>query len=338
MLRFTTTGTPFERGVQQGQACRDLILPWFRQQLAQLANYPYEAVRCWQGRMQRVYPVGFEECCGIAQGLGLPEQDYFRVTFGFLKDLPQCTTCGVRTEDGEPLIAKTDDLFASEVGKNVFELTSPDSGYRHVHFHFAGTIWTIAGMNEAGLAIAMTGIPGPVLQQDGLPSLAALHTILPACATVTEAVQHIRNLPVNSYGFSLQIGDVKGDLLLIEKTGVGTVVLPGQDGAPLLHTNHILDKTFAQKNPQQKETIRVNGCRRLETATARIQSLPRTEKGLHRLLLDRTASGPICQQGEDGMYTDFAVMFAPTRKRLTFWPGPPASTKPEVIDMESAFA
>ena len=116
-----------------------------------------------------------------------------------------------------------------------------------------------------------------------------------------------------------------------------SVVLSANDEAPLLHTNHILDKSFAQNNPQQKETIHVNGRRRLETAVARMQSLPRTEEGLQRLLLDRTASGPICQQGEDGMHTDFAVIFAPTRKRLTYWPGPPTATKPEVVVMDSIF-
>jgi len=338
MLRFTTTGAAFERGDQQGKACRDLILPWFRHQLTRSAHGSDEALMARLARLKRVYPEGYEESRGIAQGLGLTEEDYFLVTFGFLKELPQCTTCGIRTDQGEPLIAKTDDLFASEIGKNVMETTLPESGYHHVHFHFAGTIWTIAGINETGLAIAMTGIPGPISEQDGLPSLVALHTILPSCATVSEAVRHIQNLPIISYGFSLQIGDADGGLVLIEKTGAGTVVLQGQNGAPLLHTNHILDESFARKNPQQREPILENGCRRLDTATTRMQSLPRTVEGLRQLLLDRSASGSICQQGEDGMHTDFAVIFAPTRKQFTLWPGPPAETELEVVDLKSIFA
>jgi hypothetical protein len=338
MFRFITRGTSSARGEQQGRACRELILSWFRQRLSHSAPAAPERLDRLLAGFQRVYPEGFEESRGIAHGLGLAEADYFRVTFGFLEHLPQCTTCGVRARDGEPLIAKTDDLYASEVGRNVMETSLPEAGYRHVHFHFAGTIWTVAGMNETGLAIAMTGIPGPVLDQDGLPSLVGLHRILPACATVSEAVAHLRKLPVNSYGFSLQIGDAAGGLALLEKTGIGTVVLDGRTGAPLLHTNHILDEEFARRNPLQKEPIGVNGQRRLETAAAQMRSLPRTEEGLQRLLLDRSPRGPICQQGEDGMHTDFAVIFAPTQKRMTFWPGPPATTTVEAVEMDSLFA
>lgn len=39
-----------------------------------------------------------------------------------------------------------------------------------------------------GLALGMTGIHGPMLEEDGLLSLDALHTILSACATVGEAL------------------------------------------------------------------------------------------------------------------------------------------------------
>lgn len=338
MLRFTTTGKPFARGEQQGLACRQLILPWFHSRLQNPATPAWSRIEPCVERCARVSPEAIEESRGIARGLGMAESDYFRVTFGFLCELPQCTTCGLRSDRGGVFIAKTDDLFGDETGKNVLEFTVPDGGYRHVHFHFGGTVWTVAGMNEHGLAIAMTGIPGPVLDQDGMPCLVGLHTILPCCATVEEAIHHVESLRINSYGFSLQIGDAKGNLALVEKTGVGTVVMRGHDSEPLLHTNHILDARFAEANPPQKEPILTNGRRRLETATRLLHNLPRTEAGMTGFLCDRSPVGAICQQGEDGMFTDFAVIFVPTEKRFTFWPGPPSSTVPEQIDMAKEFA
>src|SRR5439155_22562751 len=138
-------------------------------------------------------------------------------------------------------------------GMNVLETTRPERGYRHLHFHFAGTIWTVAGMNERGLAMGMNGIPAPALDKPGMSSLAALHTILPSCATVAEAIEHIRGLPVNAGGFSLLLGDATGALALVEKTALGTVVLPEQRSGALVHTNGILDAAFAKRNPPQGE-------------------------------------------------------------------------------------
>lgn len=338
MLRFTTKGAPFQRGVQQGNACRELALPWFTSHLGQAGQRTGQEAKRWRERIERVYPEGIEECRGIASGLGLDEESYFAVLCRFLNAPPQCTSCGLRDEHGQLIIAKTDDLFANEVGKNVLETTMPDRGYRHVHLHFAASIWTVAGMNEHGLAIAMTGIPGPTLDQDGMPSMFALHTILPKCANVTEAVQHIEALPINHYGFSLQVGDAQGDFALVEKTGVGMKVFPSQSGAPLLHTNHILDPEFAGRNPQQTEPVLSNGLRRYDTAMHLLRQLPHNEKGLISLLKDRSSTGAICQQGENGMHTDFAVLLFPVRRQFTLWAGPPATTSPETIHLASIFA
>lgn len=337
MLRFTTTGTPFARGEQQGRACRELVLPWFQSQLAAASKIGKDPVESWLARIRNVAPQGVEECRGIAAGLGLGEGDYFRVLFGFLTTFPQCTTCGIRNEKGEPLLAKTDDLFVPELGKNVLETTIPDQGYRHAHFHFAGSIWTVAGMNERGLAIAMTGIPGPALEVDGLSFGEALHTILPLCATVGETLTHLKTLPMNHYGFSLLIGDASGEMTLIEKTGLGLVMLPPNNGAPLIHTNHILDPDFARRNPPQAGDIHKNGSLRYATAMRRAGTLARTEEGLGAFVSDRSPTGPICQQGEDTMFTDFAVVFSPVEKRFTFWPGPPAITKSETVRLDSFF-
>ena len=347
MLQIETSGTPIERGHQQGRQCRELAVPWIERVLALLAtrvgaSSSADVVHRMRDRVARcrrwteaVYPEAVGELRGIACGLGLDEDTYFTAIDGRRAlDFPaQCTTLGFRDAHGAPLVGKTDDIYQHELGMNVLEITRPHEGHAHVQFHFAGTIWTAAGMNARGLAIAMTGIPGPSLAQDGMSDMVAIHAILPVCAMVAEAVDHIRAQRVNHYGFSLLVGDADGGLTLVEKTGAGTVVLDEQSGGFLVHTNHILDPAFATRNPAQREPFLTNGRRRYENALTQVGTLPRTKAGMRRFLAVRSPSGPICQQGEDGVHTDFAVMFLPTERRMVFWPGYPVGVSARTMDV-----
>ncbi|GEM_PF-837292 len=352
MLKFETKGRPLERGRQQGAVCRELAGKWVSLALADLATAfrvasPAEAVHCtreqvasWTARLQRICPQGIEECRGIAAGARIAESDYFAAVFGWAlspEEPRHCTTLGFRDERGRPLMAKTDDVRRQETGFNTLEITWPESGYRHVHVHFAGTIWTVAGMNERGLAMAMTGIPG-VRSAEGIPSLEALHTLLPACATVGEAIELIRDLSIGFYGFSLLLGDREGGLALVEKTGTGTVLLPGEPGGFLLHTNHILDAESARNNPAQSEPMLTNGVRRFGRGRQLAPTLPRTEKGLEAFLADHDAPGAIWQQGEDGLHTDFGAILLPMEGRLRIEQGPPQCRQREEIDLAKVFA
>ena len=339
MLRVTTSGTPFEQGRQHGLATRQLVLPWMEQVFAEMGE-PFEdstlaRVARWQDQMETLFPAGMEECRGLAAGLGVDEIACMALQFSpcLLGQVSSCTVLGHRDPQGRPLLGKTDDIDQSELGLNILETTRPDTGYRHAHFHFAGTLWTVAGANECGLAMGMTGIPGPEKEEEGLFSLMALPTILPSCADVEEAIAHIRALELNAYGFSLVLGDPQGKLALVEKTGAGTVALP-EDTGFLVHTNHILDPEFAEGNPAQDEPAHTNGQRRYQRARHLLQA----GAGIEQIIRDRHPCGPICQRGEDGLHTDFAVLFAPAEHRMRLWAGYPDEVPAEDVDLEDLFS
>jgi len=352
MLEFETKGTPSERGRRQGEICRDLAVPWMDRVMQEMTDRfqepssshvvrrVHDDVQRWLRQMDAIYPEAGEECRGIASGLGMDEDVYFTIAFSarLLGKLAQCTTLGFRDACGRPVLGKTDDIFRPELGMNVLETTWSSHGHRHVHLHFAGSIWSVAGMNEHGLAMAMTGIPGPALEEEeGLFSLVSLHTILPVCTTVSEALAHLRDLRVNFYGFSLLIGDAEGDFALVEKTGAGMSVLPEQAEGFFLHTNHILDAEFAARNPEQSPLFLDNGRRRFENALRRVPDLSFSEAGMTAFLSDRASYGAICQQGEDGLYSDFRVMFLPTEKKIVLWSGYSEEAEARTVELDAIF-
>ena len=111
-------------------------------------------------------------------------------------------------------------------------------------------------------------------------------------------------------------------------------VAEAEEGRPLGHTNHILDPGFARRNPPQGAPVDANGRRRLDNALRLAgEGVP-----IERILADRSAVGAICQQGEDGLHTDFAVLFEPVERRLRLWTGPPALVEPAEHDLERLLA
>jgi hypothetical protein len=344
MARIETRGDAYSRGKQQGEAFRGKFQPWLKRVLDERskrfgtsseAQLHKKKVERWCGYMEDAYPEGIQECRGLMAGLDVDEASYFLAHFG--PDLPsallRCTVVGLRDPKGSPLVGKTDDVAKWELGMNVLESTWPEKGFRHVHFHFAGTIWTVAGMNERGLAMGMNGIPAPVLDAPGMSSLAALHTILPKCATVAEAIEHIRSLRINAGGFSLLLGDATGALGLVEKTGLGTVVLPEQKKGALVHANGIVDPDFAKRNPPQEDPIRTNSQQRYNNVLRQLSA----GAGMEQILCDRSPRGAICQRGEDGMHTDFAAIFEPVEKRFRFWSGTAGAEAGEVVQAATIF-
>lgn len=292
----------------------------------------------WQGYMSTVDPDSYQECLGLLQGLGVEELKFFAVHFLELlgrkpiekmksSSTLQCTVVAQRNPQGLPLVAKTDDVGKSELGMNVMEITFPDEGYPHLQFHYAGTIWTVAGMNQPGLSIGMTGIPSPTIRREGISSLTALHTILPRCTDVREAIEHIRGLKINSGGFSLILGDAKGELALVERTAVGTIVFT-EDKGPLVHANEILDQEFAAKNPPSGEAITLNSRNRCSNAQRQL------ENGQHvdRIMTSRGVQGAIFQEGQNEMYTDIATVFSPVEKKFKLWTDNPDGNEPEIVD------
>jgi len=345
MLKIKTSGTPFERGLQHGKCCKDIAWRWIEHSFKELTeefkvSQASDVVRQnvsklngWRNQWEATDPDGIDECCGIAKGLGMDEETFFLLQFKvrLVKSFNACTIAAFRDGQGQVIIGKTDDLNNSGVGCNILQEVKPDGGHSFVGFTVAGHVGVFSGMNECGLAAAFTGIPGPSLDQEGMPAYQGSHAVLSQCATVKEAFGFIKTLKINYYGFSVLLGDAEGDMMLIEKNGYDTIVMPLQKDDFLQHTNHILDAEFALKNPPQEKSVDINGRRRYENGLELLSTLPHSEVGMKEYLNNRSDFGAICQDGVDGLYSDYRVMFIPAQGEIVYWPGYSCEVKEECL-------
>ena len=129
------------------------------------------------------------------------------------------------------------------------------------------------------------------------------------------------------------LGDATGQIGLVEKTPVGTAVLPEQRKGAFVHANDILDADLAAKNPPSREPTEHNSRRRYENVLRRLSD----GADVGQILRDRASKGAICQRGEDSIYTDFAVMFSPLEKKFTFWSGQELTPAMQTVELKSIF-
>ena len=122
-------------------------------------------------------------------------------------------------------------------------------------------------------------------------------------------------------------------MALLEKTGAGSVLIAPIDGGHHLQTNHILDEDFAAQNPQQAEPVRSNGMRRYNNGLRLLSSMEMSEDGVRQFLSDRSESGAIWGMGEDGLYTDYAIMFLPRQKRSVVWTKRPSESPGQTFNL-----
>jgi hypothetical protein len=319
MREINTHSDSFERGRQQAAATRDLAMPYLERLRSRTLNCGIDPIIL---RIERLTPLAYQECCGIAAGIGWRERDYFAAALGVTP--MSCTAISVIDPVLGPVIGKTDDIAADERGMNVVEHCQPSEGYRHVHAHFACTVWTTAGMNEHGLGIAMTGIPGPRRIDDGVPSLFPLREILLRCADVQHAIEYLRGIPLCSYGYSLQLADATGRRELIEVTSAGFAKLTPLRELWLIHTNHVLDRHMAERCPSQEQKLDGNSRRRIENLLQHIAGISVAgREAVVELIGHRTGDGAMTQNGEDGLYTDYTVVLTPSRKVIDYWGASP---------------
>ena len=330
MFVFKTKGNARDRGFQQGRALRDYSSRWLvklQEELLQHAGAQslQDALKTQEARLDRICRQWraadcdtLDEAKGIAAGVGMDEQLYLNLLCMNAKRLMDCTVLAFEDSSGSPVIGKTDDILEHEIGQNVVEIAVPRTGHAFVSFGFAATVWTFSGMNEHGLAAALTGVPGPSLAQDGAPTAIGARGLLQRCRTVPDAIDYIRDMKINFYGFSITLGDAEGEVAQVEKNGIGFAMLEPRANDCYAHTNDILDVSLSQISPQQPEPLRTNSLRRYHSTLKWAQNSKKQLDSMLAFLSVHAGCDHIIQTGQDGFYTDYRVVFLPQERKLLY--------------------
>jgi len=333
MEHIELSGTPFEMGLQHGRQLARLI-PKVIEQTCQLPEGMQDAVRAAAYNVERTLlarcPDVVEEMHGIAEGAGLAYEEILLLNVGYdakgdaLCSARHCTAIGLPNTSEGPLVAKTDDVGMEERGFEVFFRVRPQGGRAFICYAFGGTLFNHGGINEAGLALAMTGLqPAGRRNLDGIPSLIFLRQVLMRCATVEEALAFAEANPLRGYGCTMTMADAtSGDVTVVENYPAMRAVRRSSQ-EPTVRTNH----------PQCTETLALprdelwaaryglpelisNSQARAENAARLVREIPWTVAGLKRLLGDHAESGAICQHGQAGLHTSIAMIMIPRRRTM----------------------
>ena len=270
------TGTPHERGRQQGEGARTQIfstLDRYRDLLPRVINIDWEAgireARKFLPYAEEAFPEFIEEIRGIAEGANVSFDEVW--TLNCYEGLPDsrqqiwgCTSMAVRgdqTAEGHVFIAHNEDW--STVDKdNVYLIRArPDNGLPFIGMTY-GPLLVNIGLNAEGIGVAIDSVY-PTDSGVGVPRILCSRAVLNA-HTIGEAIREC--VPkLRAGGYSYLLADPNGELYCVETSATTHDILYGEEGW-LVHTNHYVSskmRALEQPGTYAGSHVSFNRARRL---------------------------------------------------------------------------
>ena len=333
MIHLNSSGTAYDIGLQHGMAdpCAVRLAYEAWGDMDSVKKSQREAgIHLVEERLGHFFPETLLEMQGIAAGSGLAYEQIvmlncFDAIIGSTLGAPRCSNIGFVASDVGVLLGKTADWNVAN--PETFTLRQhyrpvAGTGYSFKHYGCAGTLWTEGGLNEAGLAMVLNGLPVSGSFPDSVPWLALTRGVLQYCRDVTEATEFLARHDVMCWGFNLTLADAAGELAFVEVTpGIQAIRRPDKDY--LIHTNHCLCEETRGRQMDETTLAQYGEPGLAENSLARYKKLeqivpeaPRTLAGMQALLRDRSTPGPISQNGEQGQHTVYAMIIAPEQGKI----------------------
>lgn len=333
MLTIETRGTPFERGKQQGELLskqiKDAYQEWVMKK--EKISFPLNSFFMKMHKyINQKFPDALEELKGIAEGSNMSEEQIFLLnTFNSYLSLNHyCTVMVIRGKDDKAFIAKTHDISEEEMRYTRLNRIITEQGEQLISIGVAGTIWTVAGINNHGLAVAGASAPSST-QQDGvgLPQHMTYSLVLKKCKSTQEAVKIMDSIILCGQGINTAVADNKGNATCIEKTQCYMGIHP-DTGSSMGITNHFTMKEMTKFNDYLKEGCLANSKARLfflqKELVGKKFSNPKTQA---KNIMGKTGfEGALCQRKANnvmGYETHFGFILDPYAKCISVSEGTP---------------
>ena len=190
-----------------------------------------------------------DELHGFADAVAVPlaKLAYYATTF--LR--PSCSQLAISAEksaNAQPILARSYE-WHPDMEEFTLAATSVAGKYRHI-----GTSVVMfgreEGLNEKGLAVAMSMNGARKIVARGMMFWAALRSVLENCATVAEAIDFLGSMPI-AYNMNMILLDASGKMALYETMdGQHAYYCASQDEQSLIATNHPLLEPIIKIHPK----------------------------------------------------------------------------------------
>ncbi|PKM69759.1 MAG: hypothetical protein CVU94_02360 [Firmicutes bacterium HGW-Firmicutes-19] len=340
MFEITLTGSPYERGVQQGKA--------YNQELRKLAD----AVPTWLGNMtparvteiqdrmviflRESFPEMISELEGIAFGSGLSFDTICTVNFvSAISALNGCTNMISLNAVPGPILAKTSDI-GEDYKFYAIQKVHPENGMAYLAVGWAGCLWAEVGINAAGLAVGQSSGPTQIGQNGaGLPTLEYPRYILERCRNVNEAITFCKQTPMAGKGLNIAVVDAAGEGVIIEKSGTAIAIRyptleKSNKGLGAAQESVYCANVFLENEMQGFKELSIpdlpsltdNSLLRLEIVDRFLKQNPNpTIQSIETLLQTPLLGQGLCQQEYTPLLTHFAYILLPQQRKMILYEG-----------------
>ncbi len=192
-----------------------------------------------ESEVKRIFPEILDEIRGFAEGCHASYQDMasFMMTIGAFKPQPMCSSFAA-FNGSDVIFGRNYDFFYSFKKYTESYLTAPQDAFISLG-HSDVFIGREDGINENGLAIAMTGVCEKKVKP-GISFVLAVRLVLDKCANVKEAAKSLLNMHASADANFL-LADKAGDMAVAEVSPDKVMIRkPKNDENFIVCTNHFV--------------------------------------------------------------------------------------------------
>lgn len=211
MHEVMLSGTHFEIGRQVGRQLREAgtELPALNKRQTRYIDTLVEQV---EGQIPHL----FDEMRGLAEAGEFDAKAvyFYSLSIGMVPSCTVLAVAGEHTSEGLTLFGRNYDAGSQFAGFTLHK-TYPEGAFAHIGCSYDLLIGREDGINEAGLAIAVTGVQGHNTDEPGLWDHIPVRAVLDRCRTVDEAVTLLEALP-HLWTKNFLVADKTGQIAVVE--------------------------------------------------------------------------------------------------------------------------
>jgi len=286
--------------------------------------------------VEKVFPEVLDEMKGFAEGCHSPFEQFrgFMLSIGALRMQPACSVLAVRGSGGT-LLARNYDFFYSFKDYCESTIVRPEGAFCSVG-NSDVFIGRDDGMNEKGLAVAITGVEGKHTQP-GVSFVLATRGVLDKCSSTDEGIAFLRTCrPSSAYTFTL--ADRSGEMAVVEWSPRRSVVRqPPSDTDYIVATNHFNGPgMMSMEKLEERQKSNWDSVPRYQAITGALKQGRKSINAVKEILRDH--EGSVCShQEEKKLGTIWSAVFDLKRLQMHLCEGHPCDTEYK-IDMRLANA